>query len=67
MQEMTKFTHPIELSGEELDLVAAGWGSGGKTECGCGGSSVEQIGLVNANNVLNHNNILSGNEVNVIL
>ena len=27
MEKMDKFTHPIELSDEELDLVAAG--------CGC--------------------------------
>jgi hypothetical protein len=31
MEKMDKFTHPIELSDEELDLVAAGCGSG----CGC--------------------------------
>jgi hypothetical protein len=63
MQEMTKFAHPIELSDQELDLVAAGGNSGG--DCGCknGGSSNEQFGLVNLNNVLNHDNILSGNAV----
>jgi hypothetical protein len=32
MEKMDKFTHPIELSDEELDLVAAGCGGG----CGCG-------------------------------
>lgn len=31
MQEMTNFSHPIELRNEELDLVAAGGGHG----CGC--------------------------------
>ena len=31
MEKMDKFTHPIELSDEELDLVAAGCGGG----CGC--------------------------------
>ena len=51
MQEMTKFTHPIELSDEEVDLVAAGWNQG----CGCDGSllSVEtgNINILNGNNV----------------
>ncbi|MGY3412364.1 hypothetical protein ACVWZV_008477 [Bradyrhizobium sp. GM5.1] len=37
MLEMTKLAHPIELSDEELDLVAAGTGG-----CGCqdGGSLI---------------------------
>ena len=49
MQEMTNFTHPIELSNEELDLVAAGWAN----ECSCGhqGESNTQVGLVNINDV----------------
>jgi len=63
---MQEFTHPIELSDNELDLVAAGTGNscggGGGGRC-CGGN--EQIGLVNLNNVLNHNNVLSGNVVQV--
>jgi len=49
MQEMTNFTHTIELSNEELDLVAAGWSN----ECGCShkGESNTQVGLVNLNDV----------------
>ena len=51
MQEMTNFTHPIELSDKELDLVAAGTGGGGGHRCGCGGDETNQVGLVNLNNV----------------
>jgi hypothetical protein len=55
MQEMINFTHPIELSNEELDLVAAGTGGGGGHgghRCGCdGGDETNQFGLVNLNNV----------------
>ena len=51
MDNMEKLTHPIELSGEELDLVAAGWSQG----CGCDGSLVNvETGNIN---VLNGNNI----------
>lgn len=63
MQEMTNFTHPIELSNEELDLVAAGTGGGGGGghRCGCGGDN--QAGLVNIEtgniNVLNNISVLS--------
>jgi hypothetical protein len=62
MQEMTKFAHPIELSDNELDLVAAGGNSGGS--CGCrGGSSNNQVGLVNVHtgdiNVLDNIAVLS--------
>ena len=39
MQEMTNFTHPIELSNEELDLVAAG-------NCGCEGERNTQFALI---------------------
>ncbi|GMO89122.1 hypothetical protein [Bradyrhizobium ottawaense] len=49
MLEMTNFAQPIELSDEELDLVAAGTGS-----CGCGGGGGDrnfQVGLVNLNDV----------------
>ena len=53
MEKMDKLTHPIELSGEELDLVAAGWNQG----CGCDrdGSLVNietgNINVANGNNV----------------
>ena len=61
MQEMTSFTHPIELSNEELDLVAAGTGGGGGGGQCCGrGNETNQFGLVN----LNNNNINVG--VNVL-
>ena len=49
---MEKLTHPIELSGEELDLVAAGW-----NDCGCDHEgtllNVEtgNINIANGNNV----------------
>jgi hypothetical protein len=47
---MTNFTHPIELSDKELDLVAAG--GGGRSECGCQDRSGDtQIGLVNVDHV----------------
>ena len=50
---MEKLTHPIELSGEELDLVAAGWNNG----CGCDrDGSVVNIETGNIN-VANGNNI----------
>ncbi|MCK1479419.1 hypothetical protein ACVW1A_004865 [Bradyrhizobium sp. LB1.3] len=52
MLEMTTFTHPIELSDEELDLVAAGNGG-----CGChDGGSLIRTGDIN---------VLSGNQVQV--
>ena len=53
MDNMEKLTHPIELSGEELDLVAAGWNNG----CGCDrdGSLVNvetgNINIANGNNI----------------
>jgi hypothetical protein len=50
MQEMTKFTHPIELSGEELDLVAAG--GGGR----CEGSLVNVEVETGDINILSENN-----------
>jgi hypothetical protein len=56
MEKMEKFTHPIELSDHELDLVAAGSGGccrGGKTNNtnngGIGG--LLGIGFLNDNNV----------------
>ena len=50
---MEKLTHPIELSGEELDLVAAGWNN----DCGCDrDGSVVNIETGNIN-VANGNNI----------
>jgi hypothetical protein len=47
MEKMDKFTHPIELSDEELDLVAAGWG------CGCDRAlvSVETGDITLLNNI----------------
>jgi hypothetical protein len=49
---MEKSTHPIELSDQELDLVAAGSG------CGCGGNTnnggiggLIGVGFLNDNNV----------------
>lgn len=52
MQEMTKFAHPIELSDQELDLVAAGGGQ--SRECGCNrGGGDTQVGVVN----IDHTNV----------
>lgn len=42
---MEELTYPVELTDEELDLVA---GTGG---CGCGGDRNFQVGLVNLNDV----------------
>jgi hypothetical protein len=58
MQEMTNFARPIELSNEELDLVAAGGG------CGCSGGGDNQVGLVNVDT--GNINILSGNNIAVL-
>jgi hypothetical protein len=54
---MEKLTHPIELSGEELDLVAAGWSNG----CGCPRDGSLISVKVSDNNVaaLNNINVLS--------
>jgi hypothetical protein len=59
MQEMTKFTHPIELSDTELDLVAAGGchRSSCGSESGGNGNYVFQNGLINANDVLSNDNV----------
>jgi hypothetical protein len=57
MRENTTFTHPIELSDNELDLVAAGGGGGGGCGCDGGRSGNEQAGLINLTNVLNDNNV----------
>jgi hypothetical protein len=61
MQEMTNFTHPIELSDKELDLVAAGGGK--SSDCGCRGGGDNQNGLVNVHtgniNVLDNISVLS--------
>ncbi|WP_247973727.1 hypothetical protein [Bradyrhizobium sp. 195] len=52
MLEMTNLAHPIELSDEELDLVAAG-----TSGCGChDGGSLIRTGDIN---------VLSGNQVQV--
>ena len=58
MDNMEKLTHPIELSGEELDLVAAGWSQ--SPSCGCDreGSFVN----VETGNI----NVLSGNNIAVL-
>jgi hypothetical protein len=61
MQEMTHFTHPIELSDQELDLVAAGGGR--SSECGCR-SGDNQVGLVNVET--GDINVLSGNNIAVL-
>jgi hypothetical protein len=53
MQDITNFTHPIELSDKELDLVAAGWNNGGAGN----GNNVFQAGLVNLNDVLSNDNV----------
>jgi hypothetical protein len=60
MQEMTNFTHPIELSNEELDLVAAGWAK--QHSCGCEGA--RNTDSFNGNNNGNGNEgliVVSGN------
>ena len=53
MEKMEKVTHPIELSDEELDLVAAGWGS---SNSGNNVGNNELIGVGDIN-VLSNNNI----------
>ena len=54
MDNMEKLTHPIELSGEELDLVAAGGGN--RQPCGCeGGNYSHNTDSFNGNN--NGNNV----------
>jgi hypothetical protein len=62
MPKMTTFSHPVELSDEELDLVAAA-GGGSSSECGCSNGD-QQFGLVNVDtgdiNVLNNTSVLSG-------
>jgi hypothetical protein len=52
MEKMEKLTRPIELSDQELDLVAAGSGhsSGGNTNNGGIGGLIG-IGFLNDNNV----------------
>jgi hypothetical protein len=61
MQEMTNFTHPIELSDKDLDLVAAGTGS---SNCGCNDGRDTQVGLVNVST--GDINVLSGNNIAVL-
>lgn len=43
-----ELTYPVELTDDELDLVAAGTGGGGGC---CGGDRNFQVGLVNINDV----------------
>ncbi|WP_342737217.1 hypothetical protein [Bradyrhizobium sp. B117] len=53
MEKMDKFTHPMELSDQEIDLVAGGGGhrcSGGNENNGGIGGLVG-IGFLNDNNV----------------
>jgi hypothetical protein len=56
MDNMEKLTHPVELSGEELDLVAAGWNQG----CGCD----REGSLIGVN--VSDNNIAVLNNINVL-
>jgi hypothetical protein len=62
MQEMTQFAYPIELSDNDLDLVAAAGGNNGGS-CGCRGGGDNQVGLVNVHtgdiNVLDNIAVLS--------
>jgi hypothetical protein len=60
MQEITNFAHPIELSNEEIDLVAAAGGHG----CGCRDGGDNQVGLVNVDT--GDINVLSGNNIAVL-
>ena len=61
MDNMEKLTHPIELSGEELDLVAAGCSQ----SCGSGGGNYSHnTDSFNGNNNGNGNEgliVISGN------
>ncbi len=61
MKEMNTFAFPIELSDNDLDLVAAGGNKGGS--CGCRGGGDNQVGLVNVHtgdiNVLDNIAVLS--------
>ena len=63
MDNMEKLTYPIELSGEELDLVAAGGGN--RQPCGCeGGNYSHNTDSFNGNNNGNGNEgliVISGN------
>jgi hypothetical protein len=59
MQAIDTFTYPIELSNEELDLVAAGCGgcrSGGYSNSGNNVGNNELIGVGDIN-VLSNNNV----------
>ena len=60
MQAITNFAHPIELSNEELDLVAAAGGHG----CGCRDGGETTVGLVNVET--GDINVLSGNNIAVL-
>jgi hypothetical protein len=52
MDNMEKPTHPIELSGEQLDLVAAGWAKSGNCSCSEGGGGFNVL-----SNDFNNNNV----------
>jgi len=69
MDKMAKLAHPVELFGEELELVAAGWGGGGSCgrqqyhESGCGGNG----GNINIlSNDFNNNNVAVGVLSNIL-
>lgn len=67
MDNMKKLTHPVELFGEELELVAAGWGGGSSCgrqhESGCGGNG----GNFNIlSNDFNNNNVAIGVLSNIL-
>jgi hypothetical protein len=55
---MEELTHPVELSDEELELVAAGGGSGCGSRDGSALVNVENVSILNGS--LNDNNVAVG-------
>jgi hypothetical protein len=55
---MEELTHPVELSYEELELVAAGGGSGCGSRDGSALVNVENVSILNGS--LNDNNVAVG-------
>ena len=55
---MEELTHPVELSDEELELVAAGGGSGCGRSDGSAIVNVENVSILNGS--LNDNNVAVG-------